>query len=118
MKKIDVERVLEKSLEFWRGKVKEHISLVDVYDLSNVIWRELEAEGYILEDEDVNKVTEYWLTTSDLRKMELLGHKIILEDDGREIHLIVREFFERDLVLESGRKFVCLNGDRTYGNNE
>jgi hypothetical protein len=107
MKKIDVERVLEKSLEFWRVKVKENISLIDLHELSFIIWNELETEGYIAKDDDDDqKIQEYWLTISDLRKMELLGHKIILEGDGREIHLIVKDFFERDLVLESGKKFV------------
>jgi hypothetical protein len=105
MKKEEVELVLEKSLDFWRKKLKENITLRDIHILSFNIWKELEDTGYISVGEDDLKVTEYWLSISDIKKMELLGHKIILEDSGREIHLIVKDFFDKDLIMESGKKF-------------
>jgi hypothetical protein len=97
MDKREVELVLEKSLEFWRDTLKEHVSLVDIHALAFDIWRKIESEHKEPED-----AKEYILMKSELDTLEAAGDIILEDKDGTEVYLRIVDDTDSAVMLESG----------------
>ena len=94
----DVELVLEKSLEFWREKLREKVSLVDIYTLAGQIWAEIQGEINVEKE-----IREYQLTRDELESLEKWGDIAWEEDDGSEVYIELVEYAVQTAMLESGK---------------
>ena len=67
-------------MKFWRQKLKEEVTLVDLYDLASKIFIEIQGETEGKEDE----CKEYYLTRKDLEKLTDMVLSVI--HGGLSIH--------------------------------
>lgn len=98
MDKRDVELVLEKSLEFWREKLHEQVSLVDIHVLASRVWREIQVE---VEEEE--EYREYFLSKPELDDLMEYGELEWEDDDGIGVILELMDDPMDSMILESGK---------------
>lgn len=101
MKKRDVELVLEKSLEFFRENLKEHVNLVDIHALAFQIWKEIEFET----DWEEN-IVELILTKSQLISLEENGDTMIELKDGPYVYITFVDDSNLTSITESGKIYI------------
>ena len=101
MKKTDVEIVLEKSLEFFRENLKEHINLVDIHALAFQIWKEIEFET----DWEEN-IIEFILTKSQLISLEENEGTVIELEDGSYVYITFVDDSNITAITESGKIYI------------
>ena len=110
MRKNEVEMVLEKTLMFWRSKLKENITLVEIYDLAHRIWREI-IEEYGYEEEDYQ---ECYVTREDIDELEAEGELELVAECGETIFLMLKKEIAESITLESGKKLLWLNKEANF----
>jgi hypothetical protein len=103
-----VERILEKSRDFFVTNKREKISRIDIHTLALQICKQLEEENDAILESRV-----YYLTKSSLDRLEKTGDYSFI-DDGMEVYLRFIDDSTTTIVLESGTLFIC----RKYDENE
>lgn len=101
MNKNDIEFILERSLEFWKEKLKERVNLVDIHALASEIWTEIQYD--INWEKDIK---EYILRKSELTMLEEHGDLILKDEDGTYVYLIFIDDSELTSITESGKIYV------------
>ena len=106
MNRDDIELVVSKAIEFLKPSLKEKISLVEIFDLSHKIQREIQFEKN-LEDESI----QYCLSRADLDKIIAHGDLEIEYEDGTLVTFILEEDGLKTMTLENGGILVWYEGD-------
>jgi len=101
MKKQDVELVLTKSMDFWREKMDVKVNLIEIFDLSQKIWQEIQFEKNSPDD-----VKDYFLTRSDLETIISNGDLIIEYEDGSTARFFLEEELISVSILENGKLVI------------
>jgi hypothetical protein len=101
LNKNDIEFILERSIEFWKDKLKERINLVDIYALASEIWIEIQYDTNW-----ENDIKEYILRKSELTMLEEHGDLILEEEDGTYVYLTFIDDSELTSITESGKIYV------------
>jgi hypothetical protein len=101
LNKNDIEFILERSIEFWKDKLKERINLVDIYALASEIWTEIQYDTNW-----ENEIKEYILRKSELTMLEEHGDLILEEEDGTYVYLTFIDDSELTSITESGKIYV------------
>ena len=107
MKRSEVERVLEKTREFWEEHLYRPVSLVDLYAIADQIWREMLTEN--LQEKPRVEVS---VTKSELHALERSGD-LICEDESCDVHLVFVDDSESVMVTESGKIVIFGKYDNT-----
>ena len=101
MKKGDVELVLEKSYEFWRGNLKENVNLVDIYALANEIWGDIMFETDVKEE-----LIEFAITKSQLLNLEKRGEIALILEENKQVCIYFLDDTELTAITESGKIII------------
>ena len=107
MNRDDVELVVSKVVEFLKPSLKEKISMVEIFDLSQSILEEIKFEKN-LEDETV----KYCISRSDLEKIMLHGDLEIEYEDGTKVTFVLVEDGLEVATFENGDVLMWYEGDK------
>ena len=101
LKRTDVEKILEKSYDFYRENLKDGINLVDIYALADQIWREIVSENNAEEE-----TFEFVLTKSQILSLEKWGDLGLATDDDKQIYIEFLDDTLTNIVTESGKILI------------
>ena len=107
MNRDDVELVVSKVVEFLKPSLKENISMVEIFDLSQSILEEIKFVKN-LEDETVL----YCVSRSDLEKIILHGDLEIEYEDGTKVTFVLQEDGLEVATFENGDVLIWYEGDK------
>jgi hypothetical protein len=110
MKRSDVERVLEKTREFWEDHLYKLVSLVDLYAIADQIWREM-----LLENMEEKPRVEMSVTKSELHTLERSGD-LICDGESCDVHLVFVDDSDSVMVTESGK--IVIFGEEIHDDDE
>ena len=106
MNRDDVELVVSKVVEFLKPSLKEKISLVEIFDISQSIFQDIQFE----KNEEDESVT-YCLSRDDIEKILKYGDLEIAYEDGKRITFVLQEDGLNIMTFESGDALMWYDGD-------
>ena len=106
MDRNDVELVLTKALEHLKPRLKQRISLVEIFDLSFKVLQEIQIEQNLEE-----KIIEYSLSRTDIETILTHEYLEISYDDGSKVSFVLEEDDVKKMTLENGGVFIWYEGE-------
>jgi len=106
MEKDDIELVLTKAIKLLKPRLKEKISMVEIFDLSSKVFQEIQFEQN-LEDESI----EYCLSRSEIEKILTDGDLEIRCTNGSRVNFVLEEDDVKTATLENGSIIMWYEGD-------
>ena len=106
MNKYDIECVLEKAVELLEPKLKEKISLVEIFDLSSKILQELQFEQNLGDE-----IIEFHLSRSEIEKILTDGNLQIRCSNCSGVDFVLKEDDVKTITLENGDVIMWYEGE-------
>jgi hypothetical protein len=106
MNRDDVEIVLLKALERLKPDLKKKIRVVELFDLTEKIFKDIQSE-----ENREEEAAQYCLSRYDIEKILTHGDLHIESDDGSRVVFVFEEKELKTLSLESGGVLVWHEGD-------
>ena len=106
IEKDEIELVLTKAFEYLKPRLKEKVSLVDIFDITQKVWKEVQE---IPEDED--ETIEFCLSSAELEEILAKGDLEIEYSDGWKVWFRLQEDDVHTITLENGGVLIWYDGD-------